>query len=349
VTLTGAGVDLDGTATDLAGVAPRLTALVAPADRDERVVLRFGNLVLGRHTYHADTPACAAGCRLVDVEVDLPSYVGKTVRLTLHRLGDRPFTGWQAPAGATATPTADGLALALPTSSRRAAGQIRPPDVPGRLGVVTTGALPSDGEFAGSPVAVSPVGTVPALPRLGATGTLVDLSDADLVATDSGLTAAGEIWLSAAAPPSLVDRLVASGLTVTGRNTIGDERAVLARQGSALALQFYLLAGALSVVLGAAGLVVTTVTEARGDLWRLRPQGLKARVVRRVDLWTPAAVVLAALPLGMIGGAVAWLVVGSGWPAPWRPLWIVLAAGAGLGLTAALTTRRRPVSPSGAP
>jgi hypothetical protein len=347
VTLTGSGVDLEVTATDLAGATPRLTALVAPADRGERVALRFGDLTLGRHTYHADTPACTAGCRLVDIDVDLPSYVGKTVRLTLHRLGDQALTGWQAPAGATATPAADGLALTLPTSSQRAAGQIRPPDVPDRLGVVTTGALPADGgysSFAGSPVAASLVGTVPSLPRLGGTGTLVDLTDADLVATDSGLTTAGEVWLSAAAPASLVDKLVSNGLVVTGRDTVADERAVLSRQGSALALQFYLLAGALSVVLGAAGLVVTTVTESRGDLWRLRPQGLPARVVRRVDAWTPAAVVLAALPLGTLGGAVAWLVVGSGWPALWRPLWIVVGAGAVLGLIALLTARRRAVA-----
>jgi putative ABC transport system permease protein len=345
LTVTGTGVDLDATATDLAGTAPRLTALVAPAGGGERVTLRFGALALGRHTYHADSPACAHGCRLVDLEVDLPPYVGKTVRLTLHTLGGQPITGWRAPAGATATPGADGQAVSLPTSSLRADGQLRPPDVPDRLSALTTGALPSDGLQAtfGEPVSASPIGTVPSLPRLGTSGTLVDLADADLVATDTGLTSSGEVWLSAATPPSLVDRLTASGLVVTDRRTVDDERAVLARQGSALALQFYLLAGALSVVLGAAGLVVTTVTESRGDLWRLRSQGLPARVIRRVDAGTPVAVVLAALPVGIVGGAVAWVVVGSGWPGPWRPLWIVLAAGVVLGVTAFLTTRRRPV------
>jgi hypothetical protein len=274
------------------------------------------------------------------------------VELTLHRIQGRPLTGgWKGPVDGKVTIGADGLVAELPASARRDAGRIRPPDVPSALPLVTSRPLAPDGSFAsfdGRPVAATVIGSATTLPRVGGAGALVDLEAADLVATDPGLTDEAEVWLSAAAPPSIVDRLREQGITVTGRRTVAAERAALERHGGALALRFSLLAGVCALVLGAAGLVVTTVTTPAGDLEALRRHGLSARVTRRVEFWTPVSVVLVALFIGTVSAAVAWWGVGdrlpvlAGSPDPTpgpgellRPLWTLLAAGVALVVVAA--------------
>ncbi|WP_433605252.1 hypothetical protein ACQP2P_26830 [Dactylosporangium sp. CA-139114] len=317
VTLTGASIDVDLTAVDLAGKPATLTALVAPAGGVQRVLIGFGSLTLGRHTYTAPAPACTAGCRLVSMQVGLPTYVGAPARLTLHTVQGQPFgAGWRMPAGASAGVTGGGLEVTLPPSPRREAGSLLPPDVPAALAVVSTGPLPPDGAYAAfdGPVGATVVGHADRLPRLGRRGVLVDLEAADRASPDDELTGRGEVWLAHDAPASITEALTAAGLSIVGRRTVADERAVLGRAGSALALRFFLLAGALSVLLGVAGLAVTTITAPRGELAGLRVQGLPARVTRRVEWWSPAALVIAAVPIGAACAAITWLLIGTAIP-----------------------------------
>ncbi|WP_426513601.1 hypothetical protein ACPPVO_25155 [Dactylosporangium sp. McL0621] len=317
LTLTGATVDLDLTAVDLAGRPATVTALVAPAGGVQRAEVSFGSLSLGRHVYTAPSPACTAGCRLVSLQFGLPNYLGPPVRLTLHAIQGTPFgVDWRMPSGATATATGDGLGVTLPPSPRREAGSLLPPDVPPALPLVSTGPLPPDGAYASfdGAVGAAVVGHAERLPRLGRRGTLVDLEAADRAAPGSELTDLGEVWLARDAPPSIAAALTAAGLTIVGRRAVADERAVLARAGSALALRFFVLAGMLSVLLGVAGLAVTTITAPRGELAPLRIQGLPARVTRRVAWWSPAALVIAALPLGAVCAVAAWLLLGTAVP-----------------------------------
>ncbi|WP_327000534.1 hypothetical protein OHA72_36115 [Dactylosporangium sp. NBC_01737] len=317
LTITGATVHVDLTAADLAGKPATLTALVAPAGGVPRAQVDFGALSLGRHTYTAPSPACTAGCRLVSLQIGLPTHLGAPARLTLHTIQGQPFTAeWRMPSGASASAVGDGLSITLPPSPRREAGSLLPPDVPAALPLVSTGPLPPDGAYASfdGPAGATVVGHADVLPRLGARGSLVDLEVADRAATDSELTNLGEVWLARDAPASIAEALTAAGLSIVGRRTVADERAVLSRAGSALALRFFLLAGALSVLLGAAGLAVTTLTAPRDELAPLRIQGLPARVNRRVEWWSPASLVIVALPLGAVCAAVAWLLLGAAVP-----------------------------------
>ncbi|MGI5237957.1 hypothetical protein [Dactylosporangium sp. CA-139066] len=317
VTLTGATVGLDLTAVDLAGKPATVTALVAPVGGVRRVEVDFGPLSIGRHWYTAPAPGCAAGCRLVSLQFGLPNYVGPPVRLTLHAIQGQPFgADWRMPAGATAAATGDGLGVTLPPSPRREAGSLLPPDVPAALPLVSTGPLPPDGAYASfdGPVGAAVVGHAERLPRLGRRGSLVDLEAADRAATGSDRTDFGEVWLARDAPPAIAAALTAAGLSIVGRRAVADQRAVLARAGSALALRFFVLAGVLSVLLGVAGLAVTTIAAPRGELAPLRVQGLPARVSRRVAWWSPAALVLAALPLSAACAVAAWLLLGTAAP-----------------------------------
>ncbi|MFI5908394.1 hypothetical protein [Dactylosporangium sp. NPDC051541] len=317
VTLTGATVAVDVTAVDLAGKPATLTGVVAPAGAVQRVPIDFGSLSLGRHTYTAPSPACAAGCRLVSLQVGLPSNLGAPARLALHTIQGQPFTAaWRMPAGASATTAGDALEVTLPPSQRREAGSLRPPDVPAALTLVSTGPLPPDGAYAAfdGPVGGTVVGHADRLPRLGRRGSLVDLEAADRASTDSELTGLGEVWLARDAPPSIAEALTAAGLSVVGRRTVADERAVLGRSGSALALRFFVFAGALSALLGLAGLAVTTITAPRRELAPLRIQGLPARVTRRVEWWFLAALVMAAVPIGAGCAVVTWLLIGTAGP-----------------------------------
>ncbi|GAA3454904.1 hypothetical protein GCM10018962_67370 [Dactylosporangium matsuzakiense] len=317
VTLTGATLGVDLTAVDLAGKPATLTAVVAPAGGVQRVPVDLGALSLGRHTYTAATPVCAAGCRLVSIQIGLPTNLGAPARLALHSVQGQPFTAaWRMPAGASATATGGGLEVTLPPSPRREAGSLLPPDVPAALALVSTGPLPPDGAYAAfdGPVGGTVVGHADRLPRLGRRGVLVDLEEADRASTDSELTGLGEVWLAADAPPSIAEALTAAGLSIVGRQTVADERAVLGRSGSALALRFFVFAGALSVLLGLAGLAVTTITTPRRELAPLRIQGLPARVTRRVEWWFLAALVIAAMPIGAACAAVTWLLIGSAVP-----------------------------------
>jgi hypothetical protein len=152
--------------------------------------------------------------------------------------------------------------------------------------------------------------TAHTLPRLGAHGALIDLECADRLAGDSGTVEHPEVWLAPDAPPSIADALTAAGLTVTGEWTRAAERALLRRSGGALGMRFSLLAGVVAVVLGAAGLVTTTLGANRADLVALRRQGVPVRVIRRVEPVATVALVTVALVAGAVAATVAWYAIG---------------------------------------
>jgi hypothetical protein len=308
--LTGARLAVDLTVDNLADTTPAVGVVVAPADGRPTATIALGALVPGRRTYEAASSACVAGCRLVSVEVTLPTYLGRTIRLTLHRLQGRPVTGgWRVAPGAEARETPDGLALALPTSPRRDAGRIQPSDTPLPLPVVSAGSAPADASFDERPVTVAVAGSAVRLPRLGTAGTLVDLEYLDRLATDAGVVTGAEVWLSSGAPPAVVDRLTAQGIAVLGRRTVAGELAALRNQGPALGIRFFVLAGVLAVVLGAAGFTAAAVSAPAADLEALRRHGLSRTLARRVAALTPASVLVLALPLGALAAAAAWFAV----------------------------------------
>ncbi|MER7274759.1 hypothetical protein ABT369_09905, partial [Dactylosporangium sp. NPDC000244] len=305
-------VAFDITAARLDGLTPDLTAHLAPLDGAPGIEVRLGSLRPGRQTY-SGLAACTAGCRLADLEVDLPGTAGPTVALTLH---DPPTRDWRTPPDASVTAAPGGVTFTLQAGARPGAGQLRPAGVPDRIPVISAAAL--DGPlsaFDDTPVPVTVAATARTLPRLGAHGTLIDLEYADRLSGDSGVADNAEVWLAADAPQSMVDALTAAGLTVTGERTTAGERALLGRAGGALGMRYSLLAGVAAVTLGVAGLVVTTLGASRADLVALRRQGVPARVTRRVEPATLAALVFCALLIGAAAAAAAWFAIGRYLPA----------------------------------
>jgi putative ABC transport system permease protein len=339
-------VAFDITATRLDDQAPELIAFLAPLDGTPGLEARLGRLQAGRRTYSAAV-ACAAGCRLTQLQVDLPHTAGPTVELTWH---NPPTRDWRSPPDGTVAAAADGVAFTMHAGGRRDAGLLRPAGLPDRIPVLPAAPLPPDGlvdTFDNTTIPVTAVAIAHTLPRLGAHGTLIDLEYADRLAGDSGTTDGAEVWLTPDAPQSIVDALTVAGLTITGERTAADERRLLGRSGGALGMRFSLLAGVAAVLLGAAGLVATALGVSRSDLVALRRQGVPARVTRRVEPAATLALVIVALGAGAVAAAVAWIAIGrflpgvdAGTVPPLRPLLLALSGAAGvLGLSALLRDR----------
>lgn len=313
VMLTGASLTLDVTAATLDRTDVVLAATLAPLDGRPTATVELGTLVRGRQSYTAETTMCTQGCRLVELAVRLPPYVGPAIVVTLH---SPPAADWRTAPGATATSGADGVTFTLPMTSQPSAGSLRPAGGPAELPVVTTAPPPENGTFKtfGGKAVPAEVSTATHLPRVGTFGALVDLEYADLFAADDGRAENAEVWLSATAPPTIVDALRAQGLTVTGRRTVADTRAGIAAGGTALGLRFYLFAGLLSVALGAAGLAVAAIGTSTADLRALRVQGLRRATGTLVEPFVVVALVAAAGLAGVLAAAVAWVAVGGALP-----------------------------------
>ncbi|MEV0563139.1 hypothetical protein [Dactylosporangium sp. NPDC050588] len=349
VTHTGAKIALDVTVSVLDRPDVVLTATLAPLDGQPTATADLGKLVLGRQTYTGETPMCVRGCRLVEIAAKLPPYVGPTIVVTLH---SSPPTEWRTAPGATAVRGADGITFSLPMTSQPGAGVLRPAFGPAELPVATTAPLP-DAEFKTFGSKAVPVAEFSAtrLPRVGTAGALVDLEYADLTAEDDGRATGAEVWLSATAPPGIVDALRAQGLTVTGRRTVADTRAALAAGGTALGLRFYLMAGWLSAALGAAGLAVAAIGTSTHDLRALRVQGLRRSTGTLVEPFVVLVLVAAAGVAGVLGAGLAWFAVGGTLPGlkgtglpplgvPAATVGVMLAALAVAGLTAQAAASR---------
>ncbi|SCE71863.1 FtsX-like permease family protein [Micromonospora coriariae] len=210
---------------------------------------------------------------------------------------------------------------------------------------------PYDG-IDGTPTEASVGGLADRLPRLGASGMIVDLEYADRLAV-AGQTGVKEVWLAPTAPADILDRLRAQGLVIQYDRTIAAARQGFDRQGAALALRFNLFAALAGVLIGAAGLIAAAAAEQRNRvtmLVALRRQGLPARAVRGGYGW-PVAVATVSAGLATL---VIWLLTRSGqrlfsdgrspvplpdWPDVGRLLLFVLPTVVLFALTAAVLGR----------
>lgn len=289
--------------------------------------------------------ACAAGCRLVGLRLDtVTPDAPYDARLTVTAMStDRQSaselapalhdpTGWVSPAElgdnpyyanrSLPEPGADGLHLQLtdPVGVKDAGALVlvndRPTLVPAVLG---TGAArtPLSGipsavagiGLDGAVTALNPVATSAALPRVGASGVLVDLSVA-LASSDpaqrSGLVQ--EVWLSAGASgPTITRELAARGVTVTGTATAAGRERDLAGLAPARAVQLAASTSAagflLALLVGGAGLLGAGRNRLY-ELASLRVAGVRDRSLRRavraelLTLLTLAVVVGLAVGVG---------------------------------------------------
>nr|WP_296072222.1 FtsX-like permease family protein [uncultured Actinoplanes sp.] len=310
-------LNLDLTASGFApSLRPDVALLVSSRSGERRVPL--GQVRSGRHTY--TVTACADGCVLDSIHLQRSGGSGDIIgTLIFHGL---PGGNWRSSEGGRVTGTEDGLTVSVNLLTSINTGiYLQPADAPSPLPAATAGGIarPVVTGFDGHDLPVDRSVAVPVIPAVGVTGTLVDLDYADRLDTGATFTGESQIWLSAAAPADVLDRIRATGLIVTSDVSAASVRAALDQDGPALGLLFYLVVGGLTALLAAAVLVqAATVDRARRaeDLSALRHQGLSPADLRRAVLWTYPSVAAAAVVAGTLVGVAGWAVTGWAFPQP---------------------------------
>ncbi|UQU66907.1 hypothetical protein COUCH_11810 [Couchioplanes caeruleus] len=335
VVIPGRDVTVEAMSSGLSAQHPlNLTVSLTSVSGRGSTRVSLGQLRPGPFAYTQRVPSCAGGCRLDGIQItSIDATSGISGHLTITRLGsinpvadavgtarlgDRSQWRMTAYGGLTAAPGGLGIDIDAPAGLGDSGAWIQPVDTPYPLPVATAGS-PGDAVTGldGRRVDVTRAVRLPAVPRLGVRATLVDLEYADRAATAAAPAAMTEVWLSAAAPSDILDQLAAHGLVVTGDVSATVARAQLDRQGPALALAFYALAGGLAVLLGAGALVLAAAVDRQRraeDLSALRVQGLDRRSAGRATLWAYPMLVVIAVPAGLLTGLAGYGL--TGWALP---------------------------------
>lgn len=355
------------------GSPPELEATVAPLTGGPPLALVWGELRSGRHVYAASQPGCAAGCRIVGLQIKHSGGEALTMTAVLRELRqdatpevavapDRwrlrvplPKQGYPR---ATLRDAADGQQIMIGSADGFIDGRMLPPDMPYPLPVLGS-AVPGNllVGVAGDPVPVRRVGGATVLPRLGPGGLVLDMAYAEALAPGEGLGDEAQVWLGRDAPTDVLDRLRVAGLAVGEPRDVAGQRRYLDGQGPATGLRFFLLAALLAVAMALVTVALVASVDHRlgsADLRALATQGVPRRALRRAA----SGAYLAAAGLGVAVGAVAGLVafwttaprlpvvVGAPllvptplWPGPWT-LAGYLAVAAALVVAGALAGRR---------
>jgi hypothetical protein len=335
VVIAGRDLTVDATTTGFAaGVDLRLNVAVSSLTGLGDSVVNLGELSDGRQRYQQRVEICRDGCRLNGIELQsLNATVGIAGRVELNSLGTvNPVTTvpaaeladparWRMRQSGTLAAGPDGLRIEVDGPSGLPGGAwVQPVAALWPLPAAGAGPMPAGDTVSGldsRPTLLTRTAVLPAVPVFGERGLLVDLEYADRLAVDGGQAVRPQVWLNAQAPPDILDRLAAEGLSV-----IGDTSSVLigrqlAEQGPALAVGFHVLAGALAVLLGAGALVLAAAvdrTRRVEDLSALRTQGLSRAAVRRATLGTYPVLVAIAAVVGGLTAVTAWAV--TGWALP---------------------------------
>ncbi|WP_067503408.1 FtsX-like permease family protein [Actinoplanes sp. TFC3] len=375
VIIKGQDVNIETTVTEVREAVPlSLTLAVTSITGGGSVQISLGTMRNGVSSYAQRAGRCAQGCRVDGIKVStVDGSSGVTGHIVVNRLGAiNPVVDAVTPSRLSDTSTwrmarfgtlsSDPKGLAIDVDAPNGLGDtgawIQPVDTPlplpvaGRPGNAYTGL---DGKL----TEVRRVPGLATVPGLGTGGTLTDLEYADRAATQSGPAANPQIWLSAAAPADVIERLAAQGVVATEDVRAASVRERLDRQGPALALWFYALAGILAVLLvgGALLLAAAVDREQRDeDLAALRAQGLGRASAGQAALWAyPLLVVLAVLTgtgTGLAGYATTgWTLPLAGldppplplplWPRWWVVVLAMLAVLVFLVVMSVLTTSRR--------
>jgi len=332
VELTGQDLTIKATGSGIvAGKELKLSVAVSSLTGLGDAVVQFGDVHPGPWSYQQRVAVCRFGCRLNGIELTVATtVVGVKGTLVITSLGTiNPVrmappadpSHWRMPASGRISAQAGGLRIDVDAAGGLPTGAwVYPVDTPYPLPVAYAGAPPTDDTITGlggGPIPVRPTDRLPAVPRLGVTGTLVDLEYADRLAVDAGPALQPQVWLNAHAPADILDKVAAQGLTVVDDTRSSLVRHRLDEQGAALSLWFYVLAGALSVLLGAGALVLAAAVD-RGrrveDLSALRAQGLMRATASRATLWTYPVLVAIAAVVGALTAVAAWGV--TGWALP---------------------------------
>lgn len=338
VTVTGTEIAVTATATGLTGDASaHLQADLRSATAGATSV-SLGRVRAGRHLYIGAMPACAAGCRLTGLAVPgglgrFSPWSGRLLFTTLAQRSSRTaawrpvdaafsvpgrWTGYRlAQPGRTNTVATSSAGLSLTYAAELVAVPgVSPFDAPTLLpAVVTANAVtsPAVGQpttvtgLDGQELAVRVVAIAGVLPRAMDTGTMVDLEYADRLLGTEGYQADRQVWLSGHAPKDFVGRLEAAGVSVTARETAAHRRALLGRQGPALALLLFLCAAALAALLAAGATVVSVYLAGRRRAFELAAMaavGVPRARLLRACLGEQLLLLLTGIGIGTLAGGI---------------------------------------------
>jgi putative ABC transport system permease protein len=328
---------------DPAGTAVWLRVLLRTLTTGEPVEAVLGPLADRPDRFSMDTPACAAGCRLVGFEllgppteagysrpsegtrVEVSELAGADSTLLAEPTRWRPAVGRQQLGPTIAAATGGGLRLTMPPvpelpgdRALRPDGWVFAVDAPAPLPVLAAGWRPRSTEelrlapLTGLPVPAEVVGTAALVPLLGESGLVTDLEYAQRLMPFPNPGTTPEVWLSANARPSIMDDLRAAGLRPLREESLSRQLDRLGAEGSSVAVRFQATVALVGLLLAAGAVLVLATQERTGwaaELAALRAQGVAAAVVRVVSYGGLAAVIAAAvttgLGAGLVGAAIA--------------------------------------------
>jgi hypothetical protein len=320
-----------------------VSLLLAPVAGGPPIEARFGPASADQEAYEATVTGCPDGCRVTGLTVSTTAvgdeFLGTATRAAqvgvtlygLHQAGREVGPAgwltdparWRSPEEGLPTDhlragfDADGLRLSKQEPAADRAYELFTVDAPFPLPVVVAGALPDRERLVGldnRQLPIAPQAALAGLPGVDEIGALVDLEYAERLAAEPGGARSPRVWLAADTPAEVVDRLVEQGLVITGDRTVDQLRQATDESGAALALRFYLLAGAVAVLVGLGALALVTAVDRR--TWRrglqeLRAQGLAERTTIAAALWSYGGMVVAGGVAGAFAAAVAWLAAGE--------------------------------------
>jgi ABC-type lipoprotein release transport system permease subunit len=321
-----------------------LQATVFDTGYDTDTTVNLGPLQPGEHQYQASAAGgCQPSCLLVGlsavwtpssdigpaatadialrlsaIAAETDSGVWRTVPARLDRVAD-----WQSTAGGvrlSASPS--GLDVRAVVDADGSPSSFGPADVPRALPVVTVGQSAGSGAAAGvapnlgvgldgDTIKVRPVASVGALPEAGSDATMADLTLAQRLLTGPMINTTLQVWLSPGPIQGVVRRLEALGITPVSTETAAAEDAALARDGIALAYNFFLLAAIVATLLAVGSTIFALLTTSRrreGEVASLHAVGVGRAPLRRSILVEQGLIIVVGIVLGTAAGIATALV-----------------------------------------
>lgn len=165
-----------------------------------------------------------------------------------------------------------------------------------------------------TPLLLTVVARGSALPRVLGEGVMVDLELADRVSDGGSHVGYDEVWLAPGSHPTVLARLKAEGLQITGTKTLADVTAADEREAPPRAALSGIPVGAAGFLLAVTALIALRVIGSRGRRpeWRsLIAAGVPVHRLRKLIFWETLVPSAAGTVLGVASGLAAlWLTVG---------------------------------------
>lgn len=311
-------------------------------DYGDSEITNVAPVLAGLHSYNvALSGECGSGCRLTSLNpiwINPYAKYSHSVRIVLREVAVRQASSWhtvtfgagqrgtwaaQPPPSRVATTTGAccGVVFNLPPHILGFGGvQLSPIDLPAALpAIVTNGSetfdppTPPSGQISaegldGAPLTLQPVATVPTLPLIGQNGTLVDLGFAQRSILNPETYTTFQVWLTAKASPTILQRLRADGVTIGPTMRASTRLRDLNHGGIALAYTVALLVSPIAALLAIGTMTFVIVSDGRrrrNEITSMSMTGVPTRTMRRALLYENAMVLGVALVVGTIVGFIA--------------------------------------------